>query len=460
MDEYKYVQLDKLTSEHIDQKILVSGRAHRVKKAGSSLCFVILRDRIVTLQCVAHKKEFEKIKELYGVSHESYINLYGVLKRLPDEIKQVEATYYHHFELQILDYELVSKAQELAFSIDEANTIKEIEDRSNVHLPTKLNDRWLDLRTPLNNCIFRMQSNIVQLFREYLLNNDFMEIHSPKIIGTASESGANVFNINYFDKVAFLAQSPQLYKQMCINSDFNRVFEIGPVFRAENSVSHRHLCEFTGLDIEMGLSPDKNYYEVIDMLWGTLVHIFNGLREKHVEQYNYIKDKHSFEPLVYSEKPLIINFIDGVKMLEDVGFKQDPFEDLSTENERVLGKLVKEKYGMDIFVLDKYPSKVRPFYTMQSEDKNYSNSYDVIMRGEEIISGSQRVHDYDTLVAKLDELKINKEHLSDYLKSFKNGSRPHGGAGFGLERILMLYFQLENVRRTSLYPRDPSRLTP
>jgi nondiscriminating aspartyl-tRNA synthetase len=354
---------------------------------------------------------------------------------------------------------LIKSTEDLPFALDDVNQLYLENDRNNVLLNTRLNNRPFDLRVPFNNCIFKNQSSVCRYFREFLYEQDFIEIHSPKTIGTPSEGGAAVFELKYFNSPAFLAQSPQLYKQMCINADFNKVFEIGPVFRAENCISHRHLCEFTGLDIEMALTPGETYYEIIEIFWSTLVNVFKKLNGNNKKELYYIKSYHKFDDLKFSEEPFILEFKEGVKMLQESGNDQSMDDDLSSVNEKKLGDLVKEKFGYDIFVLDKYPSKVRPFYTMPSGDL-YSNSYDVIMRGQEISSGSQRQHDYEKLLSALKERDMNPLLLKDYLDSFKYGSRPHGGCGFGLERIVMLYLDLENVRETSLFPRDPARVTP
>jgi aspartyl-tRNA synthetase len=463
MSEYNCIDLHNLNESILNTNIRISGRVHNVRKTGA-ICFIILRDQLRSLQAVTTKKNIgpERFKDLYSIQNESFVELYGQLTQLPDTIARVESTYYKNFEFKISDFKVISNSHKIPFPLDDANQLDEdLSDRNKVLLNTRLNNRSYELRTPVNNCIFKLQSGVTELFREYLRSQDFMEIFTPKLIGTSSESGSSVFPVNYFDKKAFLAQSPQLYKQMCINSDFKRVFEIGPVFRAENCISHRHLCEFIGLDVEMALTTGKDYYELINMLWNILSYIFDNLKTKYAEQLNYVKTVHKYDDLIYSKEPLIVNFKDGVKYLQDAGFKQDLHSDLSTENEKQLGRIIKQKYGYDIFVLDKYPTSVRPFYTMPCEDdKLFSNSFDVIMRGEEIISGSQRIHDYDMLTENIKNNNLSTELLSDYLESFAAGSRPHAGFGMGLARIIMLFLSLGNVRRTSMYPRDPNRITP
>ena len=246
---------------------------------------------------------------------------------------------------------------------------------------------------------------------------------------------------------------------MAVESDFDRVFEIGPVFRAENSNTHRHLCEFTGLDFEMAIN--EHYFEVLDVIDALFLHIFDGLTAKFGAELAAVNAQHPFEPLQYLRPTLRLTFAEGVEMLKAAGLEVDPFGDLSTETERVLGRLVKEKYATDFYILHRYPLAARPFYTMPSpDDGRYTNSYDVFIRGEEIISGAQRVHDVALLTKRATECGIDIASIQAYIDAFKFGALPHGGAGVGLERVVMLYLASGNIRKTSMFPRDPKRLTP
>jgi len=323
----------------------------------------------------------------------------------------------------------------------------------------RLNNRIIELRTPANQAIFRIQSAVCQLFREHLLANEFTEIHSPKLIAGASEGGSEVFKLSYFENLACLAQSPQLHKQMGICSDLERVFEIGPVFRAEKSFTHRHLCEFVGLDIEMAFN--EHYHEVLDVFDGLFVSIFKGLEQRFSKELEAVGQQYPFKPLEYLVPSLRLQFPQAVAMLKEHGVQMGDYDDLSTETERVLGKLVKEKYKTDFFILDKFPKAVRPFYTMPDPaNPEYSNSYDFFLRGEEIMSGAQRVHDPVLLQERATEKGIPIESIQTYVDSFKYGVLPHAGGGIGLERVVMLYLGLSNIRMTSMFPRDPRRLTP
>ena len=328
-----------------------------------------------------------------------------------------------------------------------------------VKMNTRLDNRVLDLRVPTTQAIFKLQSGVAHLFREYLDSKDFIEIHSPKLIGGASEGGSDVFKFKYFNQDACLAQSPQLYKQMCIISDFKRVYEIGPVFRAEKSFTSRHLCEFTGLDIEMEIK--EHYFEVLDILGELFYHIFNGLNKKYAKEIEIVNNQYPFEPLVLTPEVLKLSWKEGVQLLSENGFKQDINEDLDTENEKSLGRLVKEKYKTDFYILYGYPKSARPFYTMPDpNDDNFTNSFDAFIRGEEVLSGAQRVHDYDLLLQKVKEKGVNPETLADYLNAFKLGAPAHGGAGIGLERVVKLFVGLGNIKKCVLFPRDPKRLKP
>lgn len=305
----------------------------------------------------------------------------------------------------------------------------------------------------------RLQSGVCRLFREFMMKNDFVEIHSPKIIGGASEGGADVFKFDYFGQQACLAQSPQLYKQMALCADMDRVFEIGPVFRAEKSFTNRHLCEFTGLDMEMTIK--EHYFEVLDMLAELLIHIFTNLEARYKTELNVIKQQYPFEDFKCKTPIVKMHFRDGVKMLKEAGYEQGELEDLSTETERALGALVKKMHDTDFYMLYGYPAAVRPFYTMlDPHDPNYTNSYDFFMRGEEITSGAQRIHDADMLTERALGFGIPVKDLEDYINAFKYGAPAHGGAGFGLERIVKFYCNLHNIRKSSLFPRDPRRCKP
>ena len=244
----------------------------------------------------------------------------------------------------------------------------------------------------------------------------------------------------------------------------DRVFEIGPVFRAENSNTRRHLCEFVGLDMEMAIN--EHYNEVLEICHVMFRDIFNGIEDRLSEEMKAIRMQYPSEPITFSDEPCILHWSDGIKMIEEAGFDVgDGMQDLTGAQELALGAAVKEKYGTDFFILDQYPSSIRPFYTMPADNPLYSNSYDMFIRGQEICSGAQRCHDPTMLkeIIKAKGLEKGLEEgggLSAYVKSFENGIPPHAGAGIGLERIVFLALGLDNVRKASMFPRDPNRLSP
>lgn len=327
----------------------------------------------------------------------------------------------------------------------------------------RLDNRVLDLRTDVSQISFRILSDIAYLFREFLSKNEFVEIHTPKLIGGSSEGGAAVFKLKYFDQNACLAQSPQLYKQMAVMGDLQRVFEIAPVFRAENANTHRHLCEFTGADFEMAIKEDL--VEVVDMVDELFKYIFSKLEEQHKEDVDVICKHCNVKPFRFLEKTPRFDFQEACKILQEDGKTEIPDDltdfDFSTMHEKALGRIISEKFNTDFFIVTGYPLKVRAFYSMPDDSNpGFSKSYDVFMRGEEIASGAQRIHCSDLLAKRATECGIDIATIKPYVDCFRYGAYPHGGSGIGLNRVAMLYLGHGNVRRTAMFPRDPKRLFP
>lgn len=458
-EEYTYYDSSALNRVDVEQihKVFLRGRVETIRHKGA-MCFIILRVKTTTIQLFTLKKLLgaDKFTELIKIPLESIVNFYGTLNKTSTEIASASIK---HMELQFEHFTVVSFAAPSVILVKDANEFGE-SFRSDIGLNVRLDNRWIDLRAPVNLAIFQLKSEMISAFREFLISKQFMEINTPKIIGVPSESGADVFKLQYFEQSGCLAQSPQLYKQMAINSDFGRVFEIGPVFRAEKSFTRRHLCEFTGMDIEMEIPPGNDYHEIMNVAWELLTHIFTSVATKCEKSLTLINEKLPFEIPKFTQEPLIIKFNEGVLMLRERGFEQEPFEDLSTATEKALGDIVKEIYGSDLFILKDYPAAVRPFYTMPNVQDGYSNSFDIIFRGQEISSGAQRINDYAQLIEAVTKTGIDPTSLHHYLQSFSNGSPPHGGCGFGLERLCSFYLNLENIRMSSFCPRDPKRITP
>lgn len=501
-------KIDELSVDHEGKEVKIRARLQRSRIKGKG-GFLVIREAFNTIQCclfVAENLVSEQMIKFVGqIPFESLVDVVGVVKKTS---KPVESCTQQHIELDIRGiYLVVPSINVLPFQMEDANrkvnpedeedtpavpleleqtTVtntteatdnkdkkknkkekkeKKQEDKKDekkqivVKIDTRLNNRVLDLRTPATQAIMRLQSGVGQLFREFLYKNDFVEIHTPKLIAGASEGGTNVFKLKYFDQDACLAQSPQLYKQMAVIGDMERVFEIGPVFRAENSNTPRHLCEFTGLDFEMAFKD--HYFEVLDVIGNLFYYIFEGLNQKFSKELSVFNSQYPFEPLKFSKNTVKLSFHEGVELLKAHGVTQDLYEDLDTENEKLLGKIVKEKYDTDFYILYRYPKNARPFYTMPDpEDENFTNSYDAFIRGEEVLSGAQRIHTYDLLLSKVMDKKINPETLKDYINSFKLGAPAHAGCGIGLERVVKLFCGMGNIKKCVMFPRDPKRLTP
>uniref|UniRef100_A0A8C7TUY5 Aspartate--tRNA ligase, cytoplasmic n=1 Tax=Oncorhynchus mykiss TaxID=8022 RepID=A0A8C7TUY5_ONCMY len=417
-------------------------------------CFLVLRQQqfnVQALVAVGERASKQMVKFAANINKESIVDVEAVVKKVEQTI---ESCSQQDVELHIERIFVVSQAEpRLPLQLEDCVRPEGEGDE------VRMRARALGPRTTTSQAIFRLQSGVCQLFRDTLTNKGFVEIQTPKIISAASEGGANVFTVSYFKTSAYLAQSPQLYKQMCICADFDKVFCVGPVFRAEDSNTHRHLTEFVGLDIELAFN--YHYHEVIESITDTMVQIFKGLRDKFQTEIQTVGKQYPSEPFKFLEPTLRLEYSEGVAMLREAGVEMGDEEDLSTPNEKLLGRLVKEKYDTDFYVLDKYPLAVRPFYTMPDpNDKKYSNSYDMFMRGEEILSGAQRIHDAQLLTERAMHHNIDLEKIKSYIDSFRYGAPPHGGGGIGLERVCMLYLGLHNVRQTSMFPRDPKRLTP
>uniref|UniRef100_A0A803KTX2 aspartate--tRNA ligase n=1 Tax=Chenopodium quinoa TaxID=63459 RepID=A0A803KTX2_CHEQI len=394
------------------------------------MAFVVVREGLFTVQCVlmvAKEKVSEQmVKFANALSRESIVDVAGIVS-VPGEAMKGTS---QQVEIQVRKIYCINRAVPiLPISIeDAARSEKEIEKAE-------------------------------KIFRSFLRSEGFRGIHTPKLMGGTSEGGAAVFRLDYKGQPACLAQSPQLHKQISINGDFRRVYEVGPVFRAEDSFTHRHLCEFTGLDAEMEIK--EHYSEVMDIIDRLFVTIFDHLNENCKGELEAVSRQYEFEPLKYLRKTLQLTFPEGVQMLKEAGIEVDPYGDLNTDIERKLGKLVRDKYDTEFYILHRYPSAIRPFYTMPCyDDPLYSNSFDVFIRGEEIISGAQRIHEPEFLTKRAEACGIDVKTIATYLDSFKFGAWPHGGFGVGLERVVMLFCNLTNIRKTSLFPRDPQRLAP
>jgi aspartyl-tRNA synthetase len=450
----------------MDKTVWIRGRLHTSRAKGKQ-CFLVLRQSQLTIQGIMTVNEIiskQMLKFVASITKESVVDVQGIIKAVPIP---VEGCSIKDREIQVTQVFVVSAALAmLPLQVIDAARPEPKEGESDpdslvirVNQDTRLDNRILDLRTPANQAIFRLEAGVCKLFRNYLDSKGFLEIHTPKIISAASEGGANVFEVSYFKGKAYLAQSPQLYKQMAIAADFDKVYTIGGVFRAEDSNTHRHLTEFVGLDLEMAF--EYHYQEVVDVIADMFVSIFKGLQAEFAKEIETVGQQYPAEPFKFLEPSLRLEYSEAVALLAQNGILMDPEEDMDTTTEKKLGKLIKAKYDTDFYILDKFPAKVRPFYTMHDpHDSRWSNSYDFFMRGEEIMSGAQRIHDPEMLTQRAKHHGIDIRQIQSYIDAFKYGISPHAGGGIGLERVTMLFLGLNNIRKTSLFPRDPKRLTP
>ncbi|KAF8952104.1 aspartate--tRNA ligase dps1 [Podila verticillata] len=462
----KRERLADISAARAGEKVWIRARVQTSRPTGNKMCFFQLRQNSSTIQglvvCNDTAISKQMVKFAQNITSESIVLVEGIIAK---PLEPVKSCTVQDAEIMITQLFVTSEAQgRLPFSLEDASRPEaefEREDAqfAKVNLHTRLENRVFDLRTITNQAIFRLQHAVCKLFRDFLESKGFMEIHTPKILGTATEGGANVFKVKYFDTDAFLAQSPQFYKQMVVCGDFERVFEIGSVFRAENSFTHRHMTEFIGLDLEMAF--EEHYHEILDVFDELFVYIFTGLETTYAADLEVVHRQYPFEKFEFLPKTLRLEYHEAVALLRENGVEMGDYDDLSTEVERKLGQLVKEKYKTDFFMLDKFPLEVRPFYTMPDpKNPKYSNSYDFFMRGEEILSGAQRIHDPDYLIERAQAHDVDPESIKSYVDAFRMGAPPHGGGGIGLERVLFFYLNLGNIRRASLFPRDPKRLLP
>ena len=466
------------------EEVVFRGIVENARNQSAKLSFLVFRQGLSTIQAVVAASDTlsrQMVKFAGSIPAESVALVHAVVEKPKEPVK---STTIQHLEVHVKKLYIIAKADaQLPMQVEDAERPipgegeeqREDEGRPNVTLNTRLNNRVIDLRGKHNHAIFKIKDGVSLLFSEFLRSRGFMGANTPRLLGAPSEGGASVFEVSYFATKAFLAQSPQLYKQMLIAARFERVMEIGPIFRAENSNTARHLTEFTGLDMEMAFEED--YHEVVSLLEELMLYIFNGLKDRYNQETGLVRSIYHVEDFKLPAAGSVprLKFSEGIKMLREDGVEIGDFDDLSTPDEKRLGALVLKKYNTDFYVLDQYPLNIRPFYTMPSAstqasynpkepNAGYSNSYDFFMRGQEIMSGAQRIHEAAFLEKRMREhgtpVDPKSEGLRDYVNAFRYGCPPHAGGGIGLERIVMLWLGLPNVRLASLFPRDPGRLAP
>ena len=421
-----------------DGIVTVRGWIQDTRNMGG-ISFIVLRDRYGTVQLTLPKKKVDP-------------DMFATITKLPREsvvsvTGEVKASNQTELGLEIIpsSYVLESEAG--------VPLPMGVIDKVNVEMDTRLNNRFMDLRKPEIRAIFELKAMMVQLIEEAVRDNGFIQVYTPKINAAGAEGGAELFKIQYFDRPAFLAQSPQLYKQILMSTGLDRVFELGPAFRAEQSNTNRHVTEFISFDGEM--SWIENEEEVMRMIETVIDYVLNGLKERGKKQLEILGKEISVPARPYP----ILTYSECLKIVQDGGLPLKEGDDLGTEGERIVGEAMAAK-GSELYFIAEYPEEAKPFYIMEKDGTPYSFSFDLDYKGQEISSGGQREHRYDRLVARMEKKGLNPDDFSFYLDAFRYGMPPHGGWGIGIERLLVKMLDLGNIREAILFPRDPARLTP
>lgn len=412
-------------------KIRIAGWVEDIRNLGG-IAFIILRDRTGRMQITSIKKENTEIfNELTSLTRESVITAYGTCQK--------NEKVMNGWELIPEEIFVLSKA--------ETPLPMGIIDKVNVDFDTRLDNRIIDLRRDETKAIFMIRHSFIGYASEFLRKKGFIEVHTPKISSASSEGGTEVFKIDYFDRDAYLVQSPQLYKQMLMASGMDRVYEIAWYFRAEEHDTSRHLNESTAIDIEMAFI--ENEEDVMKIAEEMTDYAMQKILDENSREMEILSVEVDVPSLPYPR----ISYDEVVEILQrEIDFRWG--DDLGTDEENLLSK----KLDYEIYFIKNFPLEAKPFYAMPSG--KYARAFDLEYKGMEIASGAQRIHEYDMLVRRMKEKGMNIEKFSDYLKPFKYGMPPHGGFGYGIERFLMRFLDLKNIRECILFPRDRKRLRP
>ncbi len=427
-----------------DQEVLIQGWVHARRNHGK-LIFIDLRDRSGLIQVVFNPKVSQEAYDIATDFHpEDVVAIHGKVNQRPERLinpKIVSGTV----ELEATKVEVLAKAETLPFDMG-GETL-------NLELPTLLDHRALSLRHPQVQAIFKVQAVIIDSFREFMKSQEFFEFQAPAIAPAVAEGGAEVFEVEYFDKKAYLSQSPQLYKQI-VMSAFERVFSVNKVFRAEPSVTTRHLTEIVSLDAEMGFIND--WKDVRDMAETTVKYIFKELEKKCQKELELFNAK---LPTMIDKTPTLSLREAQQKIFEHSGRDARKEKDLNPEDEREICAIIKEETGSDLVFIYGYPTKKKPFYVYPNpEDPEYNEGMDLLCRGVEWLSGGRRVNDYQQLLKHVKEWKMDPQKVSMFLEAFRYGVPPEGGFAFGAERITMQILGLTNIREAAMFPRDMERI--
>ena len=413
-----------------NRAVTLHGMVHALRDLGG-VTFLTLRTREGLVQCVCPRRP-------EGVREECAVSVSGLLRPEPRAPGGAE----------------LAEARFTVLSRHAAPPPVPLSKKSSLSMDTELSLRPVTLRAPRARAVFRIQAAVCRAFREFLQEEDFTEIHTPKLGRAGAEGGSSQFRVDYFGRKAVLAQSPQLYKQVMVGV-FERVYEIGPVFRAEKHATQRHLNEYTSLDLEMGFL--RSFTDLMALEQGFLRRLVDLLRREYAGELALLGAE-----LPDAQHIPAVRFDEAKRLAaEAYGYAiREPY-DLEPEEEQHIGRYAKEVWGSDFVFVTHYPGRKRPFYTMDDpEDPRYTLSFDLLFRGVEITTGGQRIHNYGQQVEKLKARGMEPEDFSGYLLFHKHGAPPHGGLGIGLERLTMQLCGLDNIRRASLFPRDRTRLEP
>jgi nondiscriminating aspartyl-tRNA synthetase len=417
--------------EKIGELVSLKGFVQTIRNQ-KAVQFIILRDQTGLIQVVAERSDVNSTSNelISQLTRESVIQVTGTVVNNPSvKLGQLEV------QLKTLSVDSMSDA---LFPID-------IFGKTETDVDKRLDWRFLDLRQPENQLIFRIQTTVEIAMREFWISNGFVEIHSPKIMGSPSEGGAELFTLEYFGQTASLAQSPQFYKQMAMAAGMDRVFEIGPAFRADPSFTPRHSTEFTSVDMEM--SWIESHHDIMEFEEAWLQHVLTTVKEKHGEE---ISETFGVEVVIPSRPFPKVTMDEAQKILKEKGYllpADTKRGDIDPQGERILCEYTKEQYGHEFIFITDYPIEVRPFYHMRKEDEpKETKSFDLLWKWMEITTGAQREHRYDVLVRQATEKGISIESIQFYLDFFKFGCPPHGGFGFGLARLLAAMLNQKNIR--------------
>lgn len=425
-----------MLKEHIGEIVCIHGSIYKIRKM-SDFAFVLLRTKREIVQCV------------YGRKFSNF-----PLEELKEESCVVVTAEVAEEERSKMGYELRIQEIEILSTPKQQSPIVINNKKIDTSLENRLNYRPVTLRNEKERAVFKIQEGLCRGFREFLYAHEFTEIHTPKIVAAGAEGGANIFQLDYFGKEAYLAQSPQFYKQMMVGV-FERVFEIAPVFRAEKHDTSRHLNEYTSVDFEIGYIED--FTEIMQMETEMLKYAFNFLQKHYQKELELLKVL-----LPQITEILSIKFREAKELIAKTYQREiEDFEDFEPEEEKLLCEIIKEKTGSEFVFVTHYPSRKRPFYAMESKENcEETLSFDLLFRGLEVTTGGQRIHNYCEQVEKMKRRGMTIELFESYLMMHRHGMPPHGGLGLGLERLTSRLLEQENVRLSCLFPRDIHRLTP